>query len=88
MKWMPLEIGFLGEVRGRKGEGKKEDLARLILTRSSVYSFILFYRIIFNLPAGYGASAVTRKENSYLLCIAACAAANRAIGTRNGEQET
>ena len=27
-------------------------------------------------------------ENSYLLAIAACAAARRAIGTRNGEQDT
>lgn len=32
---------------------------------------------------------VCLKELSYLLCaIAACAAARRAIGTRNGEQET
>ena len=29
-----------------------------------------------------------RKENSYLLCIAACAAASLAIGTRKGEQDT
>lgn len=41
--------GGKGKEGGRKGE---EDLARWCLTRPSIYSFILFYRIIYNLLAG------------------------------------
>ena len=32
--------------KGRKGEGKGEDLAKWVLTRSSVCSFILFFMVL------------------------------------------
>lgn len=87
-------MGFLEEGRGRDGKEEGEGRGPCKIGSHKVLN-LLFYsvfydpvRINYNLPAGYFASAMTRKENSYLLCIAACAAANLAIGTRNGEQET
>ena len=83
---------FRGRLEEGKEEKKEEDLARWV---SHKVFCLLFYsafcnpvRINYNLPAGYGASAVTRMVVAYLCDIAACAAANLAIGTRNGEQET
>ena len=86
-----------GIFRGRLEEGKEggREEGRPCKMVSHKVLCLLFYsvfcnpvRINYNLPAGYGASAVTRMVFAYLCDIAACAAANLAIGTRNGEQET
>ena len=45
MRCLAWRMGYLGEVRGREGrkERKKKTLKDGCLTRSSVYSFILFF---------------------------------------------
>lgn len=89
-----LEDGILGagQKKGEKEEKKEEDLERCVSYKALcllIYSvFCNPVRINYNLPAGYGASAVTAFLYFPTLAIAACAAANLAIGTRNGEQET
>ncbi len=66
----------------KKDPGKRK---RIMLLFSKVY---IFRNINYNLSPAKTLSAITRNKNSYLLCIAACAAAKRAIGTRNGEHDT